>query len=136
MDGDLLPADIRDEMAATMRDKVGVFREKGLLSEAYSTIKDLREKFKRIKVRHKGKRLNMDLIWTLELKGNLDVAEAVVSGALTREESRGSHFRTDFPTRDDGKWLKHTLARFTEAGAKLDYSEVKLGKWEPKERKY
>ncbi|GAB4153177.1 MAG: succinate dehydrogenase/fumarate reductase flavoprotein subunit [Planctomycetota bacterium] len=136
MDGDILPADIRDELTTTTRDKVGVFREKAALSEAFAKIKELREKFKHVKVRHKGKRFNMDLIWTLELKGNLDVAEALVAGALAREESRGSHFRTDFPTRDDKNWLKHTLARFTEEGAKLEYSEVKLGKWEPKDRKY
>ncbi len=128
--------DLKDEMAAVMRDKVGVFRDKSLLAEAHAKIRELQDRFKRVKVRHKGKRFNFDLIWTLELKGNLDCAEAVVAGALAREESRGSHSRTDFPVRDDDKWLKHTLAFYSPQGLKLDYSEVKLGTWVPKERKY
>ena len=75
-------------------------------------------------------------MWTLELKGNLDVAEAITAGALNREESRGSHSRLDFTKRDDKKFLKHTLAYFDEKEVKLEYSDVELGTWEPKERKY
>jgi succinate dehydrogenase / fumarate reductase flavoprotein subunit len=75
-------------------------------------------------------------MWNLELGGSLDVAEAVVLGALAREESRGSHFRLDFTTRDDDRFLKHTLAHYTPEGARLEYSDVTLGHWEPKERKY
>ncbi|CAG0942486.1 Fumarate reductase flavoprotein subunit [Candidatus Brocadiaceae bacterium] len=64
------------------------------------------------------------------------MAEAVVAGALAREESRGSHFRIDFPKRDDAVWLKHTVAYFTPEGARLDYKPVHIGPFEPKERKY
>ena len=84
----------------------------------------------------KDSRLNLDLMWNMELEGNLDVAEVIVSGALTREESRGSQFRTDFPTRNDKKWLQHTLAYHSPEGPKFKYSKVTLGHFEPKERKY
>ena len=66
----------------------------------------------------------------------LDVAECIVAGAVTREESRGSQFRTDFPKRDDENWLKHTIANYDPEAVKLSYSEVTLGMFEPKERKY
>ncbi|MFA4986020.1 MAG: FAD-binding protein [Candidatus Brocadiia bacterium] len=136
--GSLLPADIRDELTVTMAQKVGIFRNKGHLQQAYDKVKELQAKYRDIKVRYKGKRFNWDLMWALDLKGNLDVAEVVVAGALAREESRGSHFRDDFPTRDDGKWLRHTVAKFDASSnaAKLDYKPVTLGVWEPKERKY
>jgi len=130
------PADIKTVLNKTMDNKVGIFREESQLKEALHDIKALQEKYKQIKLNYTGKRVNLSLGWALELKGSLDVAEAVVAGALARNESRGSHFRTDFPKRDDTGWLKHTLASFTPEGVKLDYKPVNIGPFEPKERKY
>jgi succinate dehydrogenase / fumarate reductase flavoprotein subunit len=130
------PSDLKEEMQQCMAEKVGIFRTKENLSEARQTIKELRERYKKVKLRHSGQPYNYDLMSTIELKGSLDVAEVVVAGALAREESRGSQFRRDFPKRNDEKFLKHTLASFTPDGPKLDYSNVTLGHWEPKERKY
>jgi succinate dehydrogenase / fumarate reductase flavoprotein subunit len=60
-----------------------------------------------------------------------------VIGAMTRTESRGGHFRDDYPTRDDANWLKHTLVRRADDGkVTLDYKPVQLGRYEPMERKY
>jgi succinate dehydrogenase / fumarate reductase flavoprotein subunit len=59
-----------------------------------------------------------------------------IVGALAREESRGAHARRDFPTRDDGKWLKHTLAWYTGGAPRLDYKAVVIDQWKPVERKY
>jgi succinate dehydrogenase / fumarate reductase flavoprotein subunit len=129
-------AAIKTEMADVMTAKVGVFREKQRLAEAFETIKGLRERFRKISPGHNGRRWNLSLQMVLELEGSLDVAEAVVSGALAREESRGSHFRNDFPKRDDDNWLKHTVAFHSEDGARLEYSKVRLGTFEPEERKY
>ncbi|MDZ7816611.1 MAG: FAD-binding protein [Planctomycetota bacterium] len=136
MDGDELPADLRDELQEIMVSNVSVFREGKKLKQAHEKVQELRERYKNIKVRYKGARFNWDLIWAMQLKANLDVAEALVKGALDREECRGSHFRADFTSRDDEKWLKHTLAFFEDKGARMDSKEVTLGKWVPKERKY
>lgn len=115
---------------------MGIFREASKLKDALHEVKVLQERYKRIKLNYAGKRVNLGLVWALELKGSLDVAEAVIAGALAREESRGSHFRTDFPKRDDTGLLKHTLAYFTPEGVKLGYKPVNIGTFKPKERKY
>ena len=66
----------------------------------------------------------------------LDLAEVMLTAALTREESRGGHARRDFTTRDDEKWLKHTLATIGPDGPNLDYKGVNITNWKPVERKY
>ena len=80
-----------------MDNKVGIFREASKLQEAFNEVKNLQERYKRIKLNYTGKRTNLSLVWALELKGRPGFAETVVAGALARQESRGSHFRTDFP---------------------------------------
>ena len=134
--GKEMPADIKASLNKVMDNKVCIFREASKLQEAFDEVKNLQERYKRIKLNYSGKRVNLSLVWALELKGDLDVAGAVIAGALAREESRGSHFRTDFPKRDDAGWLKHTVAYFTPEGARLDYKPVNIGPFEPKERKY
>jgi len=135
-DGAEDPSVLKEEMQKAMMDKVGIFRTKDRLAEAAEKIKELRERYKNIHLRHSGRAFNYDLTWNLELRGSLDVAETVVLGALAREESRGSHSRLDFTTRNDEKFLKHTLAYYTPDGPRFESSEVTLGHWEPKERKY
>jgi succinate dehydrogenase / fumarate reductase flavoprotein subunit len=135
-EGKEIPADIKASLNKVMDNKVGIFREAPQLREAFNEVKNLQERYKQIKLNYTGKRTNLSLVWALELKGSLDIAETAVAGALARQESRGSHFRTDFPKRDDGGWLKHTLAYFTPEGARLDYKLVNIGPFEPKERKY
>lgn len=128
---------IRDELEALMPKKVGVFREAATLKDALNNVKELRARFKKVKFTGpKGLKYNFELLNYYETKANLDVAEGIVAGALAREESRGSHARTDFPTRNDKKFLKHTLAHYNPDGVKLDHKNVTLGKWEPRERKY
>jgi len=127
---------IRDELGLIMKEKVGIFRDRSSLEEALQKVRELKERYSKAIVGYSGKRANFALCWFIELGGNLDVAEAIIAGALAREESRGSHFRTDFPKRDDEKFLKHTLAYYTKDGPRLEYKPVTLGTWEPKERKY
>ena len=129
-------ASIKKEMTEVMAKKVGVFREERCLAEALACIKELRVRFKDVALRHRGRGWNLSLQMALELEGSLDVADAVAAGALSREESRGSHFRTDFPKRDDEKWLKHTLAFYSEDGARLQYCDVRPGPVRLEERKY
>ncbi len=136
-DGSESAAEIRKEMESVMVDKVGIFRNEEDLKEAVEKLQELRERFKKVRPLYREEGPNPDLLNNLELKGNLDVALAVASGALARKESRGAHFREDHPKRDDEKFLHHTLAYHRgDDTPELRTSEVTLGMWEPKERKY
>ncbi len=127
---------IRKEMESTMTDNVGVFREKAQIQKAVDKVRELKDRYKRGRVKYAGRTFNQELVRGLELEGMLDVAECVSLGAVVREESRGSHFRIDFRKRDDEKWLKHTLAYCTPEGPRLDYRPVAITKYPPVERKY
>jgi len=129
-------ADLRDEMKQTMILKVGIFRDKTLMEEALAKIRELKERYKKITVENKGKIYNLELVRALELEGMLDVAEAIVVGALKREESRGAHSRLDFKERDDEKFLRHTVASYTPKGPEISYSPVKITKYKPEARRY
>ena len=129
-------ADIRAEMKETMIKKVGIFRDKKPMDEALAKIRELKERHGRITIQNKGKVYNVDLIRAYELGGMLDVAEAIVVGALKREESRGAHSRLDFKERDDVKFLKHTIATYSPEGPVITYSAVTLGKYKPEARRY
>jgi succinate dehydrogenase / fumarate reductase flavoprotein subunit len=130
------PYAIRAEMIATTRDYFGVFREDSVMRTGLETLRRLKERCRDIGLRNAGGVFNLDLMRTLELEGMVDLALCVAEGALARTESRGSHARTDYPARDDEKWLVHTLAYFTPEGPRLEYVPVTLGPFEPQERKY
>ncbi|HEV8651251.1 MAG TPA: succinate dehydrogenase flavoprotein subunit [Actinomycetes bacterium] len=129
-------AAIRAELQVNMDDKASVFRGETLLKEMETELASLRERYRRVWVQDTSRRYNTDLLETVELGFLLDLAETLVVSAHAREESRGGHFREDFPARDDKKWLKHTLARKTGDGVKLDYKPVVMTRYEPMERKY
>ena len=127
---------IRAEMIATTRDYFGVFREDAVMRTGLEILRRLKERCSTIGLRHAGGVFNLDLMRTLELEGMVDLALCVAEGAWARTESRGSHSRTDYPARDDERWLKHTLAHYTPEGPRLEYVPVTLGTFEPQERKY
>jgi len=128
---------ILSEMQEAMFNKCGVFREKNTLQEACDKIKELKERYYRVGIQDTSSlRYNPGLLNILELKGMLELAELIVAGAIPREESRGSHWRTDFPVRDDKKWLKHTMAVYSPEGPAFSYTDVEITDYEPKERKY
>ena len=129
------PYEVRDKVQRTMDADVFVFRNGEGLTAALKTIREL----KRTDFLHcedSSRAYNTNLSNVLEVESMLMVAEVVIAGALARTESRGSHFRRDFPKRDDERWLKHTLAFFTADGPSLEYSEVKITKYKPAERHY
>jgi succinate dehydrogenase / fumarate reductase flavoprotein subunit len=130
------PYALNAELNKLMPLKAGLFRDEELMTDGLKQIKALKERFKKIRPVASGSKFNFDQIWTLEIKGNLDVAEALMAGALARKESRGSHFRTDFSKRDDANFLKHTIATYTPEGPKLSYRDVQITKYQPVERKY
>ncbi|MBN2571960.1 MAG: FAD-binding protein [Ignavibacteriales bacterium] len=127
---------IRSEMNNIMDEKAGIFREAKTLKEGLDEIMALKEKYPNIKLLSSNKKANFELLDAIQLKGSLDMAEIILKGALNREESRGSHFRTDFPKRNDEKYLKHTVAKWNGKTADLSYKEVDISIYEPKERKY
>jgi succinate dehydrogenase / fumarate reductase flavoprotein subunit len=127
---------IRDELKALMTSQVGIFRKESALFASKEKIKELKKRFLKIGLKQKDLAFNNEFIQYWELEGMLQVAETIVEGALARKESRGSHFRADYPNRDDEHWLRHTLAFRTAEGAKLDYKEVTITSYPPKERTY
>ena len=137
-DGTENVADIRAALQAEMTDKASVFRTDETLREALATVAALRERYQSVRVDDKGKVFNFDLTEALELGYLLDLADALVGAALARTESRGAHFRDDFPTRDDDHWRRHSLThRDPATGAiRLDYKPVVGGSYLPMERKY
>jgi succinate dehydrogenase / fumarate reductase, flavoprotein subunit len=87
-----------------------VFRTEDSLRTCLADIRTLQDRYKNVSVQDKGRLFNTDLLEALELGFLLDIAEVVVIGALNRKESRGGHFREDFPDRDDEKFMLHTMA--------------------------
>jgi len=134
--GDENPYQITRELRSLMDEHLGVFRTGGQMAEGLKKIRALKQRFRNVSIRDKGRVYNSNLQNTLELANLLDLAEMLAVAALAREESRGAHARRDFPKRDDDKWLKHTLARWTPKGLQLDYKPVRITKWKPVERKY
>ncbi len=130
------PADIRDALQDEMMDKASVFRESKGLTAMLEKLRELRERYRQVRIQDQGVRYNTELLEVIELGGLLDLAEVLVESALVRQESRGAHFREDFPKRDDPNWLKHTLAYKGEKGIEFRYKPVTITKFEPKERKY
>lgn len=130
------PYQIKDQLHKILDTKVQIFRNKDELQLALKEIRELKRRFKNIRSAYSGNIFNYDKMWILEIAANLDISEVITLGALAREESRGSHYRTDFPQRDDKNWLKHTIARYTPEGPELSYTPVTITKWQPEERKY
>src|SRR5713101_3410080 len=129
-------ADIREAMQKAMEDGCGIYRERATMEATCKTLRELRGRFARIGLSDRDAVFNTELIAALELDCMLDVAEAVANSALLREESRGSHTRTDFPKRDDERFLRHSLAYRTPDGPRIDYLPVTITRWPPEERKY
>jgi succinate dehydrogenase / fumarate reductase flavoprotein subunit len=127
---------LRDEMKGLMTSHVGIFRKEADLLTAKERVKELKKRLKRLGPKQKALSFNYGLVQYLELEGMLDLAEVMVEGALARKESRGSHFRLDYPQRDDAHWLRHTLAFKGPEGPRLEYKDVTITKYPPKERVY
>ena len=98
------------EMQRTMTDKVGIFRNGKKLEEAVDNLQKLLRRSRDIGLRYKARGANPELVTAYRVRKMLKLALCVAYGALTRTESRGAHFREDFPHRDDAQWLKRTLA--------------------------
>lgn len=132
------PADIRNEMGDAMESGVGIYRTAETMQNTIDKLKELKERYKRVRVADKSSVFNTDWLYTIELGFLLDVAESVAHSAIQRKESRGSHQRIDgYEERDDVNYLKHSLAFRNENGAPtIEYSDVKITKSQPAKRVY
>lgn len=135
--GDESYAVVLSEMAAVMMDKVSVFRNEAGLTEALNTIRTLKQRCQNVPVQDKGRIFNRNLLDVIELGYMLDLAEAIVLGALFRKESRGAHAREDFPQRDDENFLAHTMVRLDDQNVPQVFTKpVSITRFQPQERKY
>ncbi len=117
---------------------VGVVRSAETLTRARDKLVELKERFATVRLMDKSRTFNTELMEVLELGMLLDCCEATIAGALARKESRGALYRTDYPTRDDKNFLRHTLAyqTGTPGEPELRYKPVVITEFQPKERKY
>jgi succinate dehydrogenase / fumarate reductase flavoprotein subunit len=128
---------LREELQQSMTANAGAFRTKETLDIVIAKIKELRGRYKNIRIKDKSKVFNTELQEALEFGHMLDYSMFIVEAAVARNESRGAHFREDFDTRNDEEFLKHTMAYMDSDGnIKLDYMDVVLGKHELKARTY
>lgn len=135
--GGELVAAIRTELQGQMMDGCGVVRSDASLERTLDRLGVLRDRYGQVSVADKGSIFNTELLEAVELGFLLDLAEVTAVAARARTESRGGHYREDFPLRDDGYWMRHSLARRrTDGTIDLAYKPVTVTKYLPMERKY
>lgn len=122
---------IREELGQTMSLNLGLVRTQESMSVARSVIAELTRRVASVTLQDKGLVFNTDLIQALELQCLLDVAETIVVSAIARQESRGAHYRSDYPKRDDANWLIHSLIRRTIEGTVLTNVPVTITRFTP-----
>jgi succinate dehydrogenase / fumarate reductase flavoprotein subunit len=127
---------IRDEMETVMMEKVGIFRNDADTGQAVAKVRELRGRWTEVRTPDHGSRFNAHVLNVLELQNLLDLACVTAAAARARTESRGAHARDDFPERDDGRWLKHSLAWLEPDGVRLAERPVDITTWKPKPRAY
>jgi len=134
--GDIKIGDVRSELQGEMTDLCSVFRNEDGLKCLISKIDAVEDKSEQIALRDKGRLFNTELLDAIELRHLISLSRVIASSASQREESRGAHFRDDFPQRDDAGWLKHTLAFKRGRAVEFKHKPVKIMRFQPEERKY
>ncbi|MBO0350758.1 FAD-binding protein, partial [Phormidium pseudopriestleyi FRX01] len=127
---------VRQGFQDAMSDHCGVFRSDELMREGLKQLEHFQQQYQQIYLDDKGKLWNTEIIEALELRSLMVVGQLILSSALNRQESRGAHFREDYPDRDDDQFLKHTLSYYSPAGVDIRYRPVTITQFQPKERKY
>jgi succinate dehydrogenase / fumarate reductase flavoprotein subunit len=130
-------AHVRRDLQESMDLNAQVYRTDESLKQAEADVAALRQRYAGVSIGDKGRRYNSDLLEAIELGFLLELAEVMVVGARARTESRGGHFREDFPVRDDVNFMRHTMAfRNPDGTIRLDYKPVVQTRYQPMERKY
>ncbi len=134
--GKVQVAGLRQRMQSLMMEYGSVFRTEDGLKRAMEEIRSLKASYSDIAISNQGKTFNYELMEAIELGHQLDLSEIILLSALHRKESRGAHFREDFPGRADGYYLKHTLVFKTAKGPQVRYKPVKITRFQPEARIY
>jgi succinate dehydrogenase / fumarate reductase, flavoprotein subunit len=129
-------ATLRESMQQLMTKQCSVFRDEKLLKDALTQIQQLRSRGSNIGLKSKSRIFNYELQEALELSNMLRVAEVIVYSAFMRTESRGAHYRSDHPERNDEEWFKHTFVTESPTGLKICYKPLATGRFEPQKRRY
>ncbi|MGB6067125.1 MAG: succinate dehydrogenase flavoprotein subunit [Desulfomonilaceae bacterium] len=129
-------AHIRKSLQEFMSEWCSVFRNEKDLKHALSELGSLKERYREIAIDDHGDLFNTDIMEACELESLLGLAETMLLSAIARTESRGAHFREDYPKRDDANWLKHTLIQKADDGLRISYKPVRTTRFQPKERTY
>ena len=129
--------DLRNAMQEAMEQSAGIYRSGAALKQGIDKLRQVQERYGDIAIEDRSRTFNTERLAALELAFMLDVAEAIVHAALRREESRGAHQRTDFPKRDDERFLAHSLMyRNADGSCRVEYLPVTITRWPPAERVY
>jgi succinate dehydrogenase / fumarate reductase flavoprotein subunit len=128
---------LRDQLQQSMTDNAGVFRTEKSLLKQLNIIKEIKQKFKDIAIDDNSTTYNTDLQEAVEFGHMIDYSTFIVKGAIERKESRGAHFRDEYPQRDDINFLKHTMGYMDKNGdINIEYMDVVLGRHELAQRTY
>jgi succinate dehydrogenase / fumarate reductase flavoprotein subunit len=130
------PFQIHHELGEWMTENVTVVRRNDALERTVGKIRELKDRFRRIGINDHGSWANQVLVFARNLENMLELAHVITAGALARDESRGAHFKPEFPERDDKNWLKTTLAAYSPDGPELRYEPVDASLIPPRPRKY
>ncbi|SHE51641.1 succinate dehydrogenase subunit A [Seinonella peptonophila] len=127
---------IHKELGEWMTDNVTVVRHNDRLLKTDEKIQELIERYQKIDMIDTSRWSNQAVPFTRQLWNMLQLARVITLGAYNRNESRGAHYKPDFPDRNDEDWLKTTLASFTPDGPKFDYESVDVSLIKPRPRRY
>ncbi|QKG84041.1 succinate dehydrogenase flavoprotein subunit [Kroppenstedtia pulmonis] len=136
MDGDENPYKLHKELGDWMTDNVTVVRYNDRLKKTDEKIQELMERYKRINVTDTSRWSNQPAIFIRHLWNMMELARVITIGAYNRNESRGAHYKPDYPDRNDDEWLKTTKAKYTESGPAFEYEDVDVSLIKPRPRRY
>ncbi|PWV87845.1 succinate dehydrogenase subunit A [Paenibacillus cellulosilyticus] len=136
MDGTENSYVLHKELGEWMTNNMTVVRYNDRLQQTIDKIKELKQRYTKININDTARWNNSGVAFTRQLWNMLELAESMTLGALLRDESRGAHYKPEFPDRDDDKFLKTTIASWTAEGPKISYEDVDTSLIKPRKRDY
>jgi succinate dehydrogenase or fumarate reductase, flavoprotein subunit, Bacillus subtilis subgroup len=136
MDGTENSYVLHKELGEWMTNNMTVVRYNDRLQQTIDKIKELKQRYTKININDTARWNNAGVAFTRQLWNMLELAESMTLGALLRNESRGAHYKPEFPDRNDEDFLKTTIASWTKEGPKISYEDVDVSLIKPRKRDY